>query len=279
MFFNSPEKKSKAVTTEEITLHLNKIAEFIKKNKANLYDQNQDLNFDDLDSKIKHFNIKEPSHVAILNNAMEQYEEKLQKLKSHDITFVLSLTFALAASLLSPLLFGLGHLASAAGFFYAGMLFVERKNIQAEYEEAQQNMTNVYIWIMNDTKSNKSSMTTGNGFASEVIAMQKLYECMLSDSDITAFVCEAHEKGVVDAKNKKEDTAIEKQTTTKLQLSLNFLIYGKDQGSPSQVCKGLLALCGQTLMSVGISIKDAALSLTGYSQEEATAEFVSLSMR
>lgn len=299
-FFSKKQKKNEEIVKdEEMKLKLSKLSAFIQteENASKLYDENGHIDFSTLDlgsvnaSNIalgaheSHFNCANKESLKILTYTLEQYTAKLHKLQTVDFKLALSLTIAAIAIPLSPLMLGFGALVSASAFIYFGMMLERRNSVQEEYKKAQNDMTAVYIWIMNDTESTISadfnplpqkakgesseefSASINEKLHAQVKEMHRVVNPMLSDKDLYAYTEEKLEAAITDAKKSKEDKSIENESTTKLQLSLNYLFYGQDQGSALQVSKGLLSLFGQTLLSVGVAIKDAAVSLSGFDKE------------
>ena len=103
---------------------------------------------------------------------------------------------------------------------------------------------------------------------SDIKAMHTTFNPMLNDNDIWAYTNSKLDSAITMDRNISNESAIDSESTTKLQLSLNYLLYGQDQGSPMQFAKGLVSLCGQTIMNLAISLKDTVLSATGMSEAD-----------
>lgn len=275
------------ITTTKQQPDLKVLAEFIKaKDNADLlYKQNGEINFSNCPKPFAHFNANNEESLAILTNALEQYSTKLAKLQTVDFKLALSLTIGAVAIPLSPLMFGFGVLVSTAAFIYFGKMHEQRKAVQAEYKQAQAEMTSVYIWIMNDkkasiTQANKALPKRYDGQSDEAYAQQlnnvlhpkikqmhEIFNPMLSDQDILAYTRNDLETAITVDRNSNNEKNIKNESTTKLQLSRDYLIYGQDQGSAGQIATGIMKLFGQTLWNVGVSMKNAVVSATGIDED------------
>ncbi len=279
-------------TSQESNSHtkmLTDLANFIqtKANATTLYnagDKGGNIDFSEL--SVGHFKTSNPSNLNLLNDTRRAYELKLKQLQTMDFKLGISFTLGLAAIALSPLTFGISALVSAAAFSYFGYQLKTREIIQNDYKKAQADMTIVYIWAMNDTQSTltvngdtlpeKTRDISDEAYAeiiqknlhSDIKAMHATFNPMLSDNDIWAYTRSNLDSAITMGRNASNESAIDNESTTKLQLSLNYLLYGQDQGSTLQIAKGLVSLCSQTIMNLAISLKDTVISATGMSEAD-----------
>lgn len=301
----APSSSTAQFNGEDLILKLKTLAAFIQTetNRDLLYangSQGGHINFEALsnfsNNQLNHFNTTNQAHLNLMAFATSAYEEKLKQLQTIDFKIALSFTIGAAALAFSFLTFGFSGLIAASAFSYFGYQLAKREQARAAYQQAQADVTNVYIWAMNDTESILSN--DGNAMRKQhtnqedaeyaryiqsyldptVKNMHKVVNPMLSDQDIWVYTRNDLDKAITVDRNNCNADAINNQTTTKLQLSLSYLLYGQDQGSPTQIAKGLGVMFGQTLMNIGISIKDGVLSMIGMSEKEVVEKVVAIGL-
>lgn len=288
---------------EEISPHQKKLtalAEFIqtKENAEILFGEDKkggEIDFSTLcnksDNLLTHFDSQNTGHREFLNDVIEDYQVKLKKLQTIDFKLALSFTIGIAAIALAPLTFGFSAIISAVAFSYFGYQYHKREQVQENYKQAQLDMTNTYIWVMNDTQNmitkegkalprqdnmtdEQFAKTVNDNLSSEVKNMHKTFNPILSDQDIWHYTRNSLDTAITVDRNVCNEESVKNETTTKLQLSLNYLLYGQNQGTPLSITKGLFIMLGQSLWSMGVSIKDGILSMIGMNEEQVVEKVV-----
>ena len=221
----------------------------------------------------KSFNINTQDHTSLLEYTMTQYKIQLQKLQTIDFKLGLSFVVGLISIALSPLSLGLSSLLTASAFTYFGYQLKQRESVREYYTRTQQDMTNVYIWAMNDpssilTSNNKQLpaqkslshdnaeyvKAVHNSFHPKIQSMHNLFNPMLTDQNILHYTCSKLENAIIDFQSDNNRHDIENETTTKLQLSASYLLYGQHQGSSVQVAKGLFEIIRRAAVDLGINL-------------------------
>ncbi len=289
MFF-SKSKKSKAKSNflQPITVESNidgfqkncltQLAEFIQspENLSLIYDNGDkggEINFSN--GPLGHFDINKVDHYTLLNYTIEAFQSKLNKLQVVDFKICLSFVVGMVAIVLSPLSLGLSALISAAAFGYFGYQLKAREQAREQYQAAQKDMTNVYICVMNDAKAkitkadsklpNEDDYQDGIAFANDVhqaldhrvAILLDVFNPLLSDLNIMHYTRNDIDFAITQGRNLKNDQAVENETTTKLQLSLSYLLYGQHEGDHFQVAKGLFELCKRTVVDMANTVYKA----------------------
>lgn len=267
---------------------LSELAQFIQSesNIAKLFSNGEhggELDF----SSFGHFNINRADDNNLIRHTMEQYNNQLHRLQTTDFKLSLSFVIGLVAIALSPLSAGLSILIAATAFAYFGYQLKHREDVRESYIESQQNMTNVYIWAMNDTNAKitlegqdlptlESCNHDSARFATEVqkslhpqiTAMHNLFNPMLSDQNIWHYTRNDLDEAITIDKSAREENAVANETTTKMQLSLSYLLYGQHQGTPVQVAKGLAEIIRRAFVDIGTSVYNAFSSNADKSEQE-----------
>ena len=217
--------------------------------------------------KYKHFNSQNDISINLLDSVMTNFQTNLRKLQTIDFKISLSFTFGLVAIALSPLSMGLTTLLSAAAFSFVGYLYKSREIAREDYEVAQEQMTDVYIWSMNDTKAYvtkdgkklpEKGNTSDKVYASiiqnelhpKIKMMHDLVNPLLSDQNIRHYTRNSLANAITAHRSDTNQLSVKSETTTKLQLSLNYLFYGQHQGGTMQVAKGIAELSRRTVVEL-----------------------------
>lgn len=260
-----------------IPQQLKDLANFVqtKENKANLFNGDQGGHIKFKHCPLNHFNIKKSDHKEILKHGLDQFQTKLKKLQTIDFKLGLSFTTGLLAIALATFTFGLSTLISGAAFGYFGYILKAREEARNEYITSQQQMTNIYIWAMNDSDAiisidgKKITDMDNLIFHDDIKEMHNIFNPMLSDQNIMHYTHNKIDTPIAQKRAEQNQTAIDNETTTKLQLSRDYLLYGQHQGSNIQVAKGIFELSKRSVVDLFINLKNSFTS-----ESDAIEEFV-----
>lgn len=268
-------------------INLNTLVQYIQQpeNLKVLLDSKQAGEIDFSRLQIGHFSVKKEEHRTILQTAMDKYELSLAKLQMTDFKLGLAFAFGLTALLLMPLTAGISVAIASVAFAAFGYNLSMRHQQSKAYQQAQAELTYVYIWCMNDQsaiitdegkvlplKDNQKYTKNNRLFAQDVYhalhplvqRLHNLFNPMLSDHNILLYTRNDLDKAIIQARAKDKLTDIHKETTTKLNLSLSFLLYGQHQGNAVQITKGIMEMAKRAVIGSLITCKNAVC----FKQEE-----------
>lgn len=241
-------------------------------------------------SPLQHFDIHKPAHSALLKHTLNQYETQLKKLQTTDFKLGLSLVMGLVAIALAPLSMGFTTLLSAVAFSFFGYYCKAREDSREAYVSAQQDMTNVYIWAMNDPQATitaqgkrlpaESAIADQTEFAKavqdsldpQIVVMHNVVNPMLSDQNIWHYTRNDLDQAITIDKAARNEDAVANETTTKLQLSLSYLLYGEHQGSSVQVAKGVAEYAKRAVVDLAHQVHQVFSSKEPAAAEQFTKE-------
>lgn len=262
---NAFRKTIKTKTRQEITeatakhdaeQKLAQLAAFIKKpdNQPLLTPTaNGELDF----RTVGHFNAKNTKDQTVLQLAINNFTQKQETLRSLD----LKITFSFLGGILGMTLgavFGPLAWLGAASFTYSGYCYGVRQKAYEDYQQSLNDLCNVYTWCFNDkqAKITKSGDKLSIGAITDNEAFQTLDDnvaelvCtinpVLNDDDLKALT----RNDIDDPFKLERDTAQKKSGAGQFDITIEYLMYGRGQGSIKQVAWGILSMIGQMCSSL-----------------------------
>jgi hypothetical protein len=269
------------VNVEQIELRLSQVNEFIKRESSQAtINGNGHVDF----SEINSFNIANPLDRAVLNEVHHNYQTKLAQLKQFDTVVASSFLIGITGLALSTVFPALVLLLAVPAFCYGSYKLGQRDNLFSKYQQALVNLKTTYIWCLNDTQASVGAeneildlTSNDDAFGSMHTDVQQLVSAaapMLSDKELLDFTRNDIDHELKQQLDDLNAEAINEQTTTKAQQSLNYLLYGSHQGSEWQVLRGVFMLSRDAVVNGATSVWSY---LNGQSDNEPTLSAISRS--
>lgn len=243
---------------ESASINLSKLCTYIREpqNLEKLtVEKNGEIDFSPF--ALKQFNATNTEHQAIIQLAVERYNNAYQPLFRWDIKMIASFTVGILALSLASLFPPLTLLLAVPALMYAGFSYGKRQAAHEKHAEALNELCFVYAWCLNDPKAKitpegqtlqEARIAPENAFGAmdeNVQNMLVTLNPMLNEEDVLALTRNDLEETFVSDR----EQAIDASGANQFDISLVYLLYGKEQGSPWQVFRGIFSMIGDALSS------------------------------
>jgi hypothetical protein len=248
------EEKDIDLTVEEqqkARLKLSELALFIRKPeniKLLTPDALTEINFSSFGS----FNITDKKHQAIIQVATNDFIKAKTPLVKLDMKMVAAFAGSIVALTLGALFPPLIPFVALPLLAYSSYLYGLRQKLYSDYSSTLNTLSNLYTWCFNDKKA-KITMYGGT-IDSRTMGDADVYESLhgkvakmmcelgpaLSNDDVKALT----RNDLEDKVNEEREEAQEEAGASQYDVGLEYLIYGKGQGSAKQIFQGMLSMIG-----------------------------------
>lgn len=234
---------------QQADLELSKLSAFIRRpeNQEKLTaEANGEINFS-VSGAYSHFDAKKDKHQHMLHRSINQFNEKKAILTNIDSKIVLSFLGGVLALSLGSIFPPLATFLGIPLLMYSAYQYGKREAAHENYNAKLNQLCDVYVWCFNDKEA--KVMNGGDKLQQKTINRREVYSAL--DQTVATMMCTLgpalSEEDVValtrnDIEEQFKDDREEAQAeagVSKLDTTMEYLMYGRGQGSVRQVLVGI----------------------------------------